>query len=273
MAEQAIKSLEGTKVIGQKKFPVRADYEQYFAQKGVKDPGDIWNNEDLVAEIQTHWHQKGQNGCVFAQRAAARSGEIGWRNKVVPNTLDDILDVPTLDHVDRIIDEGIQSNETEVLSFLFPHITDPVELVYLLRALSSETRNIYLGNEVDMGKLMGVGLRVNIPSGQNPESWLVGFGPFDFLPQTRQAPVTELSIRTKPKPPDLFHRLNDNQLEAHLADVDLNLPDPAMENYWKATQRLTRQILGGDVARKETKLASAKYTFGVPKDLWVDSKI
>src|SRR5437660_2281406 len=65
-------------------FSNRADYEKFFIAHDVATSGeDIWQDDRLVVAAQTHWHTRGQNGCVFAQAAATHAERYGWDSKVM----------------------------------------------------------------------------------------------------------------------------------------------------------------------------------------------
>lgn len=110
-----------------------------------------------------------------------------------------------------------------------------------------------------------IGIRLALAD--NVASWVMGFGPYPFLPNTRQAPLTEFVIRTKVKPEAIFHRLNQDRRAAHLADTPLHFGDSVAEQLWQSTYAKARTILGGEPNR----LSAAKTTFALPTALWISS--
>ncbi len=248
-------------------FPIRVDYESYLLSHGyIDDAKDAWSDPKLVTMIQQHWHHTGQNGCVFAQSIAYKREEIGWESDVIYN-----LNPETLNYIDNRISVAISSLDNEVLSLLFPNIITPEQLVVLIVWLSNvPCMNIEFDIPIDDYTI--IGLRIPLGNDGEVQSWLVGFAPMDYLPNTRQSPITEIAIRTKLKHDKLFHRLNQNKNEAHLADVQLDYSEDVMEKLWQATKARTSFLLGGEVERRNIKSASAKVTIAVPTDLWISKR-
>ena len=167
-----------------------------------------------------------------------------------------------LAEVDHLIHSSIQTPGIEIISLLFPRVVTDASLAELLRRLTT-VPSIQLEQETSYGDLVTIALRVAV----NPEgslSWLMGFGPFSSLPKTRQAPITEIAVRCKPKPEKQFHRLNHDPGAAHLADYPVQGDDVSTERIWQATLRNTRDILGGEPDH----FAAAKVTFTLPKAIW-----
>ncbi len=248
-------------IVGEDSFPTRNDYEEYCLGKGyAKAPDEVWENDHSVKMIQQHWHHTGQNGCVFAQSIAYKQEEIGWESKIIRN-----LEDQTLAELDEMISQAIADPHNEVISFLFPDVTTPEQVSRIVNSLVC-LKNIRVGHIKPVGDLVSIGLRTPLGD-EDVLSWLVAFAPLEYMPVTRQAPVFELAIRTKLKGDHLFYRLNDNQEEAHLADVALGYSDKTMERLWDATSKRTRKLLGGDEARKQNSIASAKVTIALPNQL------
>lgn len=259
-------AVETSTNIGEKSFPARQDYENYFIHRGIiNSPSELWENPELVIDTQKHWHTKGQNGCAFAQIAVGRSDEIGWQYSVVSESeMEDGAGLITL--IDDRIQLAVDSPTNSVISILFPSITTPEDLTHLVGCMTA-VPSLYVESTIDHGDFTTIALRAPLP--REIISWPVGFAPLSYMPNTRQAPVVELAIRTKVKPPVLFHRLNQSQDEAHLADVPLDLTDKVMDRIYDATVEKTQYLLGGSrEARKENKFAKAKVTYTVPSALW-----
>lgn len=92
----------------------------------------------------------------------------------------------------------------------------------------------------------------------------MAFGLFAAWPRTRRGPVLELAIRVKPKPHDLFYKLNDDPAAAHLADTQFGADLESMERLFERTARTTRDVLGHDPDH----LTAAKATFSFQEDEW-----
>lgn len=250
---------------GNRQFPTRTNYEDYFLKKGIIDhPDELWNNEELVAQVQRHWHTSGQNGCVFAQQIARKPDEYGWESYVVNEPIENIRQEIVQQNITQRILQGIQAPGCEMLSLLFPQVTEEADLITLIRTLK-DTPPIFAQDENEYGEFITLALRIDI-TGEGVLSWLLSFAPFSFYPKTRIAPVVELAIRTKPKPNEIFELLNQDREAAHLADVPLvGMDDHTAHSVWKATLKNTRDILG----EEPDELSAAKSTFVLPKSLWV----
>lgn len=246
-------------------FPGRTDYEKYFMGKGIiKTPDELWNRKDLLPEVQHHWHGRGQNGCVFAQAIACNAADRGWRMSVIDKPLSSLQNPDDLLQIDDLIQASIADPCVQIQSLLFPHVTQPAELVGLVKAIST-TPSIFIAKEVHYDYLSTIALRTVIGEGR-VLSWLMGFGPFEFFPNTRQAPITEIAIRVKTKPDKIFHKLNQDREAAHLADTPIFMNDLVAERLWQATYAKTRNILGG----VPDHFSAAKVTFSLPRELWVN---
>ena len=261
--DPVLKGIEGTNSIATWMFTVRSDYEkQLLEQSVVNSPDEVWTNTTLVENIQRHWHSRGQNGCRFAQHMALNADTIGWECEAVFGSPEDLSNLTTMATVEDRIQTAIAREDNQVLSLLFPHITTPDELARFIKVIQ-QVPSIYKVRDETIGHLNVIALRIGLADGE-VESWLMGFGPFSFFPQTRRAPITEIVIRTKVKPATLFHRLNQDRGTAHLADTQVRMSEDAMERRWQGTYRNTRAVLGGE----PDAFSAAKVTFAIPTALW-----
>lgn len=260
-------SISGSLQQGSWHFPTRNDYIDYLLGTNlVSDPNDIWQNDRFTVAIQRHWHSRGQNGCVFAQVAANGAGQNGWHSIVIKGEIQDVVSPENQRNIGSNIALAIHDPDCQIISFLFPQVVDPGDLVTLLRSLTN-TPNIILRDATKHDDMITFALRVAITNAPKIVlSWLMGFGPFTFFPTTRQAPVTELAIRTKVKPDKIYERLNQDREAAHLADMPLELAEQAWPRIWNATLNRTRVILGGE----PNFFSAARTTFSVPWKLWVN---
>jgi len=243
-------------------FPNRTDYETYFFNHGLIATSEVlWSKEGFVGLIHRHWHGEGQNGCIFALLSARRAEELGWQQFVVTDKISTI-DSKVLRRIEAFIRKAITNRNCEVVSLLFSNVTEPQELVDLIRILLTSDL-INLESEDEINEVVTLAIRVPLEN-NSVQSWAMAFGPFDFFPQTRKGPITELAIRVKTKPEKQFHRLSKDSDAAHLADLPVDYPDKIMERIWNNTLKRTRLILG-----EEPNIHSAaKTTFNIPRHLW-----
>lgn len=248
---------------GNLQFPTRQDYSEYFLKKGiVHDEEAIWENQEFVSIIHRHWHGEGRNGCVFALLAARKAETVGWQDFVITKNIDSLENDNTISLLTGKIEEAIANPNCEILSLLFSRIVTTEELVRLICQLL-RIELIHLTEEKEVDDLVTLAIRIPINE-EGVLSWLMAFGPFDYFPQTRQSPITEIAIRVKPKPKIQFHRLTPDREAAHLADLPLDYSNKMMEKTWDNTLKRTRIILG----REPDEISAAKTTFSLPKKHW-----
>jgi hypothetical protein len=153
---------------------------------------------------------------------------------------------------------AMESEKCEILSLLFPHVTQLSEFQELCKSLADETE-ITMEEDRSHPGWVTVALRLDI-SQAGQLAWIMAFGPFESWPPSRRGPVTELAIRVKPKPDQLFHKLNQDHSAAHLADTPLLLAEEQMEAVFERTENATRDVLGADPDFR----SAAKTTFSYP---------
>lgn len=238
----------------------------YFIERGVAaNEDDIRHNPDLVKDVQNLWHRKGNNGCVFSQAVASKAADLGWQQAVFMHRIEDIESPRLAQTIDEVIQNAYADPRVRILSLLFPLVVQDIELVGLINTfVSSAIPSIFLAAEEDYGDATTISLRMETIPGQQL-AWIMGFGPFTFLPNTRHAPITELVIPAKAKPSSGFHRHSHDMSAAHVADVPTQLPDKIMEHLWDATYVQARHILNGE----PDQFSAARTTFSVPTTLWM----
>lgn len=251
-------------------YPTRADYLAWLIREGhVRDEAEFASDPQLVLRVHEHWHDQGQQGCRFAVFLSTRPVEHGWGRIVVPGSDPSLFPDGLWQDLREGVSAAIRQPAAQALSLLFPAVTTPEALVALVTGL--ETRLGWIVEplaEPDRGwgapePVTGFGLR--IPLGRKVLAWPIGLGPFEFLPTTRRAPVTEVILVTKPKRyPLRSTRIKDDPLAAHLADMPINVEDGVFDRLWTGTERHKAFVLGdgGDPRAK------AKVSFVVPTRLW-----
>lgn len=196
----------------------------------------------MVTQQQRGWHRQGGNGCVFARLAARRGENAGWHAHIAQDPQAQLA-------------AALRDPSCEVLSLLFPLVTTPEALIDLCRQFTVERAECH-------GELTTVSLRARVDG--DIMAWIMGFGPFDFLPATRRAPVTELVLRTKTKPGWLYAKHSHDRDVAHVADIPLQLPEACWDPLWDATHAATRKRL----QKEPDVFSAARTTFTVPTRLW-----
>lgn len=253
------------------RFPTRADYVRFLiAKKEVDMDDDMATRPELARQLQLDWHLRAQHGCRFAQILAKDATQLGWGAIVVQINNHENIKGLIAGEVRNQLHAAIGSPDVLAVSVLFPGISTPDALINLLFQLQTElgwTLSVPGEDTFDPGDgrppLKRVLVRVTLS--ESVLSWALGFGPFDFLPVTRRAPLTEIAFAVKPKVlPLRSSRLNADPATAHLADVPVPIEDALFDRLWADTEQGKKLLLGRD----DDPTAKAKVTFAVPAILW-----
>jgi len=263
MEHKTLSNIGKSAHVGKFNFSTREDYEKYFLHSGIVNNQDqIWSNAELVSMVHRHWHGEGRNGCIFALLSARKAEELGWYDYVIiePKIAQDNDELKR--NIQGKILEAIQNPSCEIISLLFSNVTTDKELVDLIHTLLS-IDCIELVKEGFLDNKVTLALRVAL-SNKNVLSWLMAFGPFDYFPQTRQSPITEIAIRVKIKPLIQFYRQNNDRESAHLADLPIRYDYILQEKIWQNTLKRTRIILGAE----PNVFSAARTTFTLRQEIW-----
>lgn len=144
--------------------------------------------ESLIIETQLDFYRKGGAGCLFAAHAAKDPTAFEWRLS--------ICDVD-IDQVSSLVRSAITSVDISTQSILFPSVIKEVDFKNLLIFLKNSTV-FFLEQDDEFQESVCLGFR--LPVGKE-KSYVTGFGGFNFLPKTRRSVFTEITFRTKPRPP------------------------------------------------------------------------
>ena len=207
------------------------------------------SNQEIISK-QIEFFRKGQAGCQFAARVSENPIQYGWRHIVVEPF--DIV------KIDKIVNESAVDSSTKQLSLLFPQIRTRQDHEQLLSGLD-ESNIFHIESEIEYNGFRLICLRAKI---LQKNSWVSGFAPLDFLPETREAPCTELVFRVKDKP-KYTNSVQPPTPENELHVANLELPGISRDEFtqlWTGSFIHTRQILG----HKPDLLSAAKTTFAIP---------
>jgi hypothetical protein len=236
---------------GNRRFPDPYDY--WAAVADLREAGDV---AELVGAAQRDWHLRGQTGCLFAQVAALAPADAHWDALVVGADPAD-LGPAGYGEIGEFAAQATTDADTELASVVFPAARTGLEAVDILVGLARETAFFLERDDITEHDRR---LFLRYPVGADVQAWVMAFGPFEFMPNTRRSPYFELVLRVKPKPSEIFHRLNPDRAVAHLADAPLTMTPDRWEHRWQGSRRRTRMVLGGE----PTELTAAKMTMSMP---------
>lgn len=247
-----------------KRFPSRHDYVNSLIDQGLAtDDADFQRQQDLVKAVYLDWLKRGQVGCVFAQLFGRLRNRKGLRTEVIL-TIREQSPGEIASEIEALVNDSLGSAGIDAISVLLPGIRDVEVLTHLLVSLSAlEKWELELETPWRNTMVM-VGLRRYF----SEDIWaeILGLGPFQFLPPTRQSPITSLELRTSPERA-LKSKTNRSMRAVHLAQLltdDFLTPDQHGVRFKKWTPGWKARILGG--ARDYR--AKAKVTFTLPAAIW-----
>jgi hypothetical protein len=245
----AFRVMRTRRTLGSHRFPTNDDYYAIVGALSITGVLD----EIAAVGAQRDWFQRGQTGCLFARLAANLSAE-SWPYLVWGSHEFDASAAVTLD---AELDELALDGSVEMVSLLFPACKSIQEFRDIALGLVEVTK--FWLEEIAVVDDEAV-FQVRRSLSPDLDAWVMGFGPDESFPETRQAPFYELAIRTKSKSAEIFHRLNQDRGVAHLADFPLEMPEHHWEHRWASTESRTRAILGHEPTAK----SAARSTFSVP---------
>lgn len=241
-------TLRGELRIGGYSFPSRTQYLDAVSEEGGPEAHNI-------AAIQKAWFITGQSGCTFA-RLAAKAKALHWTHVVWQG--EPGADAAAV--VDGFVDQLTREDEVQIVSIVLPSIGTAGSAIDAIDALVS-AGEFWIERSYMRDDLFVMHVRRPVRA-ETVQAWVMAFGPFEFMPNTRRSPYFQLTLRVKPKPEWLFERLNHDPSAAHLADVPLQMASHHWEHRWQTTLRRTRRLLGAN----PDEITAAKATIAVPLD-------
>lgn len=245
---------------GRRTFPTRNDYIRALeSDEGAQ--GGIEESAEVATRVMRHWHTTGQTGCLFARMLGRQATAAEWPTAVVLCDDNGECNQRQIGSVRDTISGCIDRPEVQLVSLVFPRIVSVEGLKRLTCALNDAGAIGFFEDDAISERVRIAG-RVDIGSGVL--AWVMAFGPYPDWPPTRRGPLLEFVVRTKPKGPGLFEKLNQDLGVAHLADVDLGLSTPHTSRLFEQTEKSTRDVLGGE----PDEISAAKTTFSFPVRTW-----
>ena len=247
----------------QKRYPSRSDYLQWLLASGQLEPGEpLGARPDLVEAVYRHWQGLGQLACRFAQELSKDPERYGMATSVIRTGIDG---QNPFEEIALVWEAAIADPANESLTLLFPDIDTPEGLITLLHGLGLLAGCFVRAVRNPSDRFDRVYIQLQAPISKGVVAEVLGFGPFDFLPVTRRAPVVALEARTKsgrnkdgggPRRPE----------RTHLARIPLDWDPARIDRTWEQTELARMRLLGGDDSA-----AKAKVTFAIPVEVWESS--
>lgn len=212
-----------------------------------------------LARYRAWKHKSTAVGCVFARYMAAKPKEFGQREALVVGRDSGVV----ANEIASLTTAWVEDNTALAATIVFPDITDLRSLVEVSLALASQehwtvTRSLLPASPVGAVVAFNIVRDIPMATAWCPSEVLI-LGPFSEFPNTRRAPVTALEMFVGEPP--THQRSGKPTTKAHLADVPVELPAPAVfANMWDRTIALRLQSLGGT----EDNRAKAKISFAIP---------
>lgn len=209
---------------------------------------DFVGKEANVIERQLRFFQQRGAGCLFAAVAAKDPKKYGWFHRILE---------PDVATIDAAIDSAIKDEAVTMISLLFPGVSEIGSFVAFLGILK-RSENLFLESQENFADEKCFGFRCKV---NQLRSYVTGFGDFEFLPQTRRAPSTELVIRVKPRPKYDFVFKEAPPGVIHLADLDMiDMPLGALQRLWDGSFTETKGRLGHSPDLR----SAARTTYSIP---------
>jgi len=202
---------------------------------------------NLSGKINSVFSGRAVRVALFAAIAAGNLKKYGWRQAVVD---------PDSNSIRAEIDKALDDPKVNILSLVFPAVATVDRLLRLIHELKT-TPGMTVEKTIHGGWVC-FGVRAHFDGLQ---SWVSGFGPFKFLPMTRQSPHSELALRVKPRPNFDYVMKESPDGIVHLADLDMiDMPDDLFRRMWHGAFKSTKSVLG----KSPDLLSAAKTTYAVP---------
>lgn len=206
--------------------------------------------EGEVIDEQLEFFSKSKSGCAFAAVAAKDPGRYEWSHSVCAASDSKCAD--------GAIEAAISDPAISTLSLIFPEVRTSEELAEFIPNLLGGRLHLFQALDTERNRCYRIRLKLDCE-----ESFVSGFGPFDFMPITRQTPHTGLVMRVKPRPNyDWFLKPPEDGI-VHVADMDMKgMSEKHLRRLWNNSFLTTRGILG----KEPDDESAAKTTFVIPID-------
>ncbi|MHA7268387.1 hypothetical protein [Arthrobacter sp. HLT1-20] len=241
-------------------WPNRQDYAEFHTNTGdLEGPEYFPDAYRLHPATFLDWVKRGQTGCRFASRLARDDIAARWESVLISKN------IPSEDLATHVCEVILSLDKrTELVQLIFPHIEEIDQLIGLINDLCAPNLNWFweAQDSYDDG-WVDVGLRWILPDGEHV-AWALGFGPFEFLPVTRRAPIASIVLRTSPLKRTSETRDGHDLIPVHAADMDDLLDGD--DDLRKLLTSATKESKLKYVAEEHAQSARARVTFKLPRE-------
>lgn len=201
-----------------------------------------------IINKQLLFHKRGKAGCAFSSIASRKPQYYEWDHKVFQ-----FFDSKS---IDEAITNYINSKNVSTLSLIFPEVKTIYELCSLIHTLENCKTITSVRSKYENFQCFGLRIKV-----KDKLSWVTGFGPYSFFPETRKTPYTEITFRVKEKPNYEWEMKESAEETLHLAHMDMkNIEEQTFKKLWNYSLNNTEKQLG----HKPDFISAAKTTFSIP---------
>lgn len=232
-----------------------------------------------ILEQQAAWHAKAMQGCLYAAFIYKNTPSETDMERIVLFEKDKGL----ISSITELINIRIIDPDNSIISLIIPGIQTPNDLLAFIEDIRTLT-NWEVNDDENHDNIRLVKMRVPLTCPNAKEetvyAWVLGFGPFDFFPPTRQSPFFEILIPTKSKNflKNKFGRLSPTKQqndtverggstdESHIADAFIkDITDNAKMDrfFWASSINRKNQLLA-DSGQHNDVNAKARVTFSYP---------
>lgn len=204
--------------------------------------------EAQIISEQLEFFARNLSGCGFAALAARDPYHFEWGSKVIRS--------PDHGKIDEYIAWAVAEPSVSTLSLIFPDVTSDRELDALIPLLRTNLLILYEHVDTEQNRCFRFRAQIN-----EEQSFISGFGPFEYMPVTRRAPYTSIVMRVKQRP---LYEWNFKEPESgiiHVADMNMKgLGDRKLWRMWNNSFLTTAGLL----EKKPDQESAAKTTFVIP---------
>lgn len=220
----------------------------------IEDEDDLLTNKPhLTQQVLRQWAASGHTSCLYADHLSPREDLWGGA------TLARALPQPAFDTWLGTAMTALAAKEIGLLTF--PYVRTESDLAQMVGQVARSPGWWWEDRSRRADLVVPVALRWDIP-GTEHVSWVLGFGPFEWIPFTRRAPYVALVMRTRPEAYTVPEERPDEtgRRGAHLAHLPHDLEHGERGGrVWLATEGRKRTLLWDDLSAQGRGVAQACY--------------